>query len=167
MNKTKAMYLKEFEIRWSDIDANRHLANSAYVNFMSHTRMSFLIDQGIDQQVLRKYQIGPVVFNENVFFFKEAFQGMKVRVSFELGGVSEDGTFFKFVHNFYDEKGRNLAYCEMQGGWVNLETRKLTPLPAHLMELLDKSPKTKEFKFLTKEDMRAQGRRPKDLNHQD
>ena len=40
------MYLKEFEIRWSDIDANRHLANSAYLNFMSHTRMAFLMELG-------------------------------------------------------------------------------------------------------------------------
>ena len=36
------MYKKQFEIRWSDIDANGHLANSAYTNFMSHARMSFL-----------------------------------------------------------------------------------------------------------------------------
>lgn len=35
------MYSKQFEVRWSDLDANRHLANSAYMNFMSHTRMGF------------------------------------------------------------------------------------------------------------------------------
>ena len=28
------MYLKEFEVRWNDLDANRHLANSSYINFM-------------------------------------------------------------------------------------------------------------------------------------
>lgn len=158
------MYLKEFEIRWSDIDANRHLANSAYVNFMSHTRMSFLIDRGIDMKAMAKHQIGPVVFNENIFYFKEAFQGMKIRVSFELGGVSKDGTFFRFVHNFYDHKGRNMAHCEMHGAWINLMTRKLTPLPEDLMELLEESPKTKDFKWLTKDDMRAAGKRPVDLD---
>ncbi len=41
------MYLKEFEIRWSDVDANRHLANSAYLNYMSHARMSFLMEIGV------------------------------------------------------------------------------------------------------------------------
>jgi acyl-CoA thioesterase FadM len=41
------MYFKEFEVRWSDLDGNMHLANSAYINFMSHTRMSFLLEQGI------------------------------------------------------------------------------------------------------------------------
>ena len=38
------MYLKEFEVRWNDIDANRHLANSAYINYMSHTRLSFMLE---------------------------------------------------------------------------------------------------------------------------
>jgi len=64
------MYTKEFDIRWSDIDANRHLANSAYV-----------------------------------------------------------GMFFKFVHNFYDYKGRNLARGSMIGGWIDLTTRKMRGLP--------------------------------------
>ncbi|MEP2936384.1 MAG: acyl-CoA thioesterase [Gilvibacter sp.] len=148
------MYLKEFEARWSDIDANRHLANSAYINFMSHTRMSFLIEHGIDQRVMAKYNIGPVIFHEHVYYFKEVFQGAKIRVSFELGGVSEDGTFFKFIHNFYDHKGRNLAYCEMQGAWLNLGTRKLSPLPESLIPMMDKAPKTADYKILTKEDMR-------------
>ena len=40
------MYKKQFEIRWSDVDANKHLANSAYTNFMSHTRMAFLMEFG-------------------------------------------------------------------------------------------------------------------------
>jgi len=68
------MYLKEFEVRWSDIDANRHLANSAYINFMSHTRMSFLIDQGIDQKVLAQYNMGPVVFFEHYIILKRPFK---------------------------------------------------------------------------------------------
>ncbi len=158
------MYLKEFEIRWSDIDANRHLANSAYINFMSHTRMSFLIDQGIDQKIMHKYSIGPVVFFEHVYYFKESFQGQPVRVSFELGGVSEDGMFFRFIHNFYDRKGRNLAYCEMQGAWMNLATRSLTPLPEDLLPLMNDAPKTDDFQILTKESMRKGSRIPVDLD---
>lgn len=157
------MYIKDFEIRWSDLDANRHLANSAYINYMSHTRMSFLIDQGIDQQVMRKYNMGPVVFFEHVYYFKESFQGQKVRVSFELGGMSKDGMFFRFVHNFYNEKGQNLAYCEMQGGWINLQTRKLTTLPDELLPLMEQSPLSDDFVWLTKDDMRKGSRLPKDL----
>lgn len=156
------MYLKEFEIRWNDLDANRHLANSSYVMYMSHTRMSFLNEHGFDDQTMDKYNIGPVVFHEHLYFFKESLGG-KIKVSFELGGISEDGKFFKFVHNFYNDKGENLASCDMQGGWMDLSSRKLTALPPELIEKIKLSPHTADFKILTKEDMRAFGRKPKNL----
>ncbi|MBT8272756.1 MAG: thioesterase, partial [Bacteroidia bacterium] len=41
------MYTKQFDIRWRDLDANGHLGNSSYVDFMSHTRMSFFNEIGI------------------------------------------------------------------------------------------------------------------------
>ncbi len=49
------MYKKQFEIRWSDVDANGHLANSAYTNFMSHARMSFFGEQGFSMSEIRKH----------------------------------------------------------------------------------------------------------------
>ena len=56
------MYKKQFEIRWSDVDANGHLANSAYTNFMSHARMAFFSEQGFSMPEIMKYNVGPVVF---------------------------------------------------------------------------------------------------------
>ena len=98
--KGHEMYIKRFEIRWSDVDANRHLANSAYTNFMSHTRMAFLIEQGFTMKELNKHSIGPVVFYEHMEYFKEALLGQTIQVSLEVSGLSEDGTCFKFDHNF-------------------------------------------------------------------
>ena len=69
------MFFKEFEIRWSDMDANRHMANSAYINFMSHTRMAYLGQLGFNQNSMAAHNIGPVVFYEHVYYFKEAFPG--------------------------------------------------------------------------------------------
>ena len=60
------MYTKDFEIRWSDMDANGHMANAAYINFMSHTRMAFLMELGFNQRALAENNIGPVVFHEHV-----------------------------------------------------------------------------------------------------
>jgi acyl-CoA thioester hydrolase len=56
------MFLKEFEVRWSDVDANRHLANSAYINFKGHTRMAFLMELGFDHRLMAENKIGTVVF---------------------------------------------------------------------------------------------------------
>ena len=157
------MYLKEFEIRWSDIDANRHLANSAYVNFMSHVRMAFMLENGLGQKELAQYNLGPVVFYEHIFYFRELFPGKPVQVSLELKGLSEDGMFFEFVHNFYDHRGKNCASCEMLGSWIDLKTRKLTILPEGFRDKFKLLGRTGDFRVLTREDTRKHGVFPKDL----
>jgi len=61
------MFLKEFEIRWSDLDANRHLANVTYSIYAGETRMAFLKSLGLTHQRLLNLEIGPIVFNEYFF----------------------------------------------------------------------------------------------------
>ena len=157
------MYLKNFEIRWSDIDANMHLANSAYVNFMSHTRVAFFDDHNFSLANLIKSQISPVVFYEHIYYFKEAFLGTPIRVSLEVTGLSEDGMFFKIEHNIYNHKGENLANCELLGAWINLKSRELTGLPSEFLAEMEAFPKSDDFQVLTKEDTRKFGKRPINL----
>ncbi|TXE17702.1 thioesterase [Psychroflexus gondwanensis] len=158
------MYKQSFEIRWSDLDANRHLANSSYQNFMSHTRMAFLVENGFSQQELVKHNIGPIVFYEHIFYFKEIKPEDKVRVSLELKGLSEDGMFFQFEHNLYNQKGENCARCDMIGSWIDLTSRQLTALPEHLLYPLEHLTKTEDYKVLTKDDTRKFGVKPKHLD---
>ncbi|MDG1571652.1 thioesterase family protein [Robiginitalea sp. M366] len=157
------MYLKPFEVRWSDLDANRHMANSAYITFMSHTRMAFLQEHGFGHKTLVDHHLGPVVFYEHMYYFREVLPGVPVRVSLEVQGLSADGMFFEFHHNFYDDKGTHLAHCEMMGGWIDLDTRKLTGLPQDLLERFEALEKGDAFKTLTREDTRRYFKRPKDL----
>lgn len=158
------MFKKEFEIRWSDVDANRHLANSAYINFMSHTRVAFFEAYGFSLSKLAKADISPVVFYEHIYYFKEAFLGTPITVSLEVSGLSDDGMFFKIIHNFYNPKGENLAHCEMFGAWINLKTRALTALPENFLKKMTSFPKASDFKILTKDDTRKYGKKPINLN---
>ncbi|WP_108868018.1 acyl-CoA thioesterase [Aquimarina aquimarini] len=158
------MHVKEFEIRWNDIDANRHLANKAYIEFAAHTRMAFLIENGFDQRSLAKFNIGPIVFYEHIYYFKEVFYGKPIQVSLEVSGLSEDGKFFEFRHNYYDQKGRNFARCEMMGAWIDLDSRKLIALPEEMNELLRKMEHPDDFRVLTKDDTRKFAKTPVDLS---
>ncbi len=158
------MYLKEFEVRWSDVDANRHLANGAYVNFMTHTRMAFLSDLGLSQKTLEEHQIGPVVFYEHMYYFKEVFPERPIKVSLEVMGLSKDGKFFEFHHNFYDADGKNVAHCEMIGSWISLTTRNLISLPDDLLTLFNSVERPEGFRILTKEDTRKFAKVPMDLS---
>ncbi len=160
------MYTKQFEIRWSDVDANRHLRNSAYIDYMSHTRMSFFMESGLDLTNLTKHNLGAVAFYEHMYYFREVFPGKPITVSLQLKGISEDGMYFEFLHNFYDEKGKNIARCEMMGAWIDMEKRRLTGLPELFLKKMNAVEKTDDFKIITKEDTRKYNERPKDLKLQ-
>ena len=156
--------MKSFEVRWNDLDANRHLANSAYINFMSHTRMAFFHAHGITTEKLAKHHLGPVVFYEHMYYYKEVLPGQEVRVSLEVMGCSADGMFFEFHHNFYDTAGKNLAHCEMMGGWIDLNKRSLTPLPPEVLSVFEGMEKAVGFRTLTRADTRRNLKRPKHLS---
>jgi acyl-CoA thioester hydrolase len=157
------MFLKEFDIRWNDIDANKHLGNSTYVEFMSHTRMAFLTRCGLSLDVINDLGLGPIVFYEHVHYFKEIGLDDNIRVSLEVIGHSEDGRFIKIEHNFYNDEGKNLAYAEMLFSWMNLKTRKLGKVPEFLLYKIQEFPRAKHFKYLTKEDLKGSIITPKDL----
>lgn len=161
--KSKKMFLKEFEIRWSDIDANRHLINSAYVNYMSDTRMAFLTGIGFGLSAFVHYGIGPIAFFEHIYYFKEVFHGKPIRVSLEFMGMSADGMFFEFHHNFYDANGKNVAHGEMMGSWIDMEKRSLTVLPKEILDIFNQQEKPDDFKVLTKADTRKYTKVPIDL----
>lgn len=122
--------------------------------------MGFFMENGLGQREMLHYNLGPVVFYEHIYYFKEVFVGKPISVSLQLKGLSEDGMYFEFLHNFYNAHGKNFATCEIMGGWIDMKERKLTPLPKELFDRLSQLEKTADFKILTKEDTRKNGKKP-------
>ena len=160
-----AFFFKKFEIRWSDVDANRHLGNTWYISYMSHVRMSFFTEIGFGQLEMAKNKIGPVITYERVHYFKEIMPDQSIWVSLSLKGISDDATIFKFMHRFYNQEGRNLAACEMMGTWIDLESRKIKKPPQHLFHLINKLDHEEPFEELTIGDLKSNGLRPSHLKH--
>lgn len=159
------MFLKDFEVRWNDLDANAHLGNVSYINYMSQTRMAWFKEYGLTLDGMIKNNLGPIIFFEHIYYFKEVLMDDGIKVSGELTGLSEDGMLFAFTHNFYHaETGKNLAHAEMMGGWIHPKYRKLTALPPRILEGILNSEKSDDFKVLTLKDTRRHGIKPKDLN---
>lgn len=157
------MYSKQFDIRWSDIDANKHLGNSSYVDFMSHTRMSFLQENGISLEVMNGLNLGPVALYEHIYYYREVLSGDPISVSLDVCGYTNDGRFIKIEHNFFDREGRNLASSEMLFSWIDITSRKLGRIPEELLVKIRAFPKAENFKILSNEDIRKHQRKPKDL----
>jgi acyl-CoA thioester hydrolase len=148
------MYLKPVAIRWNDLDANRHLGNTAFISFMSHTRMAFFHDLGFTLEYLNSHGIGPVVFYEHIYYLREVLPGPPVQVSLEIKGLSPDGMFFEFHHNVYDHAGRQVAHARLMGAWMDLNTRRLRAPVEEMNSSFREAAKEDGFRVLSKEDTR-------------
>lgn len=160
------MYIKEFEIRWSDLDANLHLGNSKYIDFMSHTRMAFLIDNNLDLKHMQSHNLGPITLQEHIYYFKEVRPGATIRVSSEIFGFTPDGRFLKFEHNFYDVQGKNLANAQILFSWIDIKKRKIGAISPELLAKIEALPRAQNFRYLTPEDIKSHVALPKHLSKQ-
>ncbi len=147
------MYLKKYEIRWNDVDANGHLGNSAYMNYCSNTRVRFLEENGFGFYELNKKGISPVLLNEQFSYFKEFLPHEKVYISFALNKVTPDGTFYEFQHGIFKENGVEAARAKITGCWLDLNSRKIVAPPPKLFDVVDKMPKTEAYKICKKSEI--------------
>lgn len=131
------MYTKKFEIRWADLDANRHVANSSYVDMLSETRMSFLREHGVTQQYFEEHGIGPVIFAEEFYYISEIKANETVTITIELLANSPDGKYIKFAHCIFNSEQKLIVYSITFFGWFNLKERKLIEPPIEIKRLFD------------------------------
>ena len=157
-----SIYHYKFEVRWSDIDANRHLANSAYVEYCAQTRMAFMNKDKMGLKELNRWGIGPVILHERFSFFKEIYADQTVYVSAEIAGMSEDASIYQFVHKFYLPDGTHCATAEATGVWIDTMLRKSTTPPDDIVESLSKY-KSENTKTLSRESLKELPFRPQNV----
>ena len=66
------IYSKKFKITEKDIDINKHLRDSTYIDYANKTKWSFFEDNGI-LEIFKEENIGPIAFEIKIEFKKEIF----------------------------------------------------------------------------------------------
>lgn len=158
-----SVYYHQFEVRWSDIDANRHLANASYVEYCAQTRMAFMTKHKMGVAQLNRWGVGPVVLHERFSFFREIYPDQKVVVSLEIGGMSDDASIYQFVHHFYLLDGTHCATAEMTGVWIDMMLRKSTAPPEDILEVMNQY-KNENTQVLTKDFIKTLPFRPENID---
>jgi len=130
------------QIRWSDIDQNRHLRHSVYYDFGALVRISFLSEQGLTTKKLDELSIGPILFREEAIFRREIKLEDKVTVDIELTKMNHDFSRWSIRHNFTKEDGTLAAMVMMDGAWIDLKTRKLSIPDAFVQSVFEMIPKS-------------------------
>jgi len=159
------VFLVETTVRWSDLDANMHLANASYMNFTSFARIAYLRHFGIRLKNLSKWKIGPAVLREEFSFFKEAREGQEIIITVEQTGISQKGEMFEFKHNLYDKQsGNHLAASQLFGVWFSMDKRKITLPPTEMFDKLIQAVDLNSARKLSMNDLKKLPLKPQNID---
>ncbi len=142
------IFQQRFSVRWSDLDANRHVRNTIFSEFSTHTRFRLLEANGFSQERFEELRFGPVMFREEIHYRRELLFGEEVSVSAQAAGLSEDGSHWRVHQEVKRADGKTAAVLRIDGAWIHLDTRKLIAPPAELFELLHNLRRTDDFEVL-------------------
>ncbi len=145
MVKIVVGFTKRFEVRWDDLDPNRHVANIAYSKWMTHVRFALLTENGFSQRKFQELGFGPVILSETFYYQAEVVSGETVTVDVQLLGMSADRRFYAFAQNVYKESGDVAAVGVPSFGWLSLETRKMISPPSEILDIITKLERHKKF----------------------
>jgi acyl-CoA thioester hydrolase len=140
-------YSKAIQIRWSDIDQNRHLRHSVYYDFGALVRISFLSEQGLTTKKLKELSIGPILFREEAIFRREIKLEDTITVDIELTKMTHDFSRWSVRHHFTKGDGTVAAIVTMDGAWIDLKNRKLTTPNDFIQSVFDTIPKSDNLKM--------------------
>lgn len=139
---------EHFTARWSDLDANRHLRNTLFSEFATHTRFRLLQAHGFSQAAFESLRFGPVMFREEIRYRREVLFGERITVNVLFAGLSDDGSQWRVRQEVRREDGKQAALLTIDGAWIHLDTRKLVPPPPELLEVIRGLPRTGDFEQL-------------------
>ena len=139
------------QLRWSDMDANRHLRHSAYYDFGAAVRVKFLSDNGITSEKLEELHIGPVLFREEAIFKREIRFEDKITIDIQLLKSTPDYSRWSIRHHIVKADGTLAAIITIDAAWIDLIKRKLTLPPETIRATFESFPKSPEFQFIIPE----------------
>ena len=102
-------YAKEFIAGWGTMDFNGHMANTAYLNLAADVRMAFFAEHGFPPSEFRKLALGPVIWKEELEYFREVGLHDSVTVTYALLAMSAEGARFVVENEIWSAAGERAA----------------------------------------------------------
>lgn len=141
-------YSRPYEIRFSDIDANRHVNYAAYVDAAGDLRYRFFAEHGFPPERFEQLGVGPVYTTITTHFLREVRMGETVTVTFALAGLSAQGARWKVHHDVIKSNGKKAASIDMEGVLLDLSTRQAVAPAPELLKVFHLCPRTDDFEVL-------------------
>ena len=142
-------YSRNYEIRWSDLDANGHVNYSAYINAAADLRYHFFSERNFPPEKFVELGIGPVYTAIHAQFLREVRLGETVTITYALAALSPQGSRWKVQHDILKSTGKKAVSLEVEGTILDLTTRKPAFPSPELMQTFNLIPRAKDFEVLS------------------
>lgn len=139
------------QIRWADIDANRHLRHSVYYDYGASLRLKVLSERGLTTHKLEELMVGPVLFREEAIFRREILFEDTITLTVELVKATEDYGRWSLRHQFMKNEDTLAATLNVDGAWIDLKLRKLAKPNDFIRNIFENFPKAPDFQFIRPE----------------
>jgi acyl-CoA thioester hydrolase len=133
---------------WKDMDFNQHMKNTAFLEKADDVRLMFFVENDFPMDKFTRLKIGPVVFKDEVEYFKEVNLLDEIKITIAAGGLSEDGSRYIIRNEFFKQDGKMAARVTSHGTWLDLAERKVIVPPKELLMVLKSLQKTDDYKDL-------------------
>ena len=139
---------RAFHVSWAQLDANGHMANTAYLDLVVDVRFMYFASRGFPPAEFQRRRMGPVVRRDEVDYHRELHLLDPVRVNLLLCGISDDGSRFRIRNEIRREDGELAARITTLGGWFDLNARRLVAPPPELADALRDLDRTPDYESL-------------------
>lgn len=137
------------QVRWSDIDQNRHLRHSAYYDYGATARVAFFSEHGLTNMKLEELHIGPILFREEAIFKREIKFEDRITIDMVLTQATPDFARWSVRHQLFKEDGTLAAILNLNGAWIDIVKRKLAVPGEYVYSVFKDIPKADDFQLLT------------------
>jgi len=141
-------FVRRFEVRWADLDMNRHMRNTAYSEYGTDVRLCFLGAHGFAFEEFEKRGLGPVVAHEEATYKREIGPGDAFEVDMRVAGLASDGSRWRVEHRIVRGDGKTAAILRLDGVWLDFASRRPVPPPPELRTALERAARTEDFEEL-------------------
>ncbi len=133
------------QVRWSDIDQNRHLRHSAYYDYGATVRIACFSEHGLTNLKFEELHIGPILFREEAIFKREIKFEDKITVDMTVTKATSDYSRWSIRHHFFKDDGTLCAILNLDGAWIDIVKRKLAVPDEFILSIFQDFPKADDF----------------------
>ena len=141
-------FIKDIQLRWSDLDPNFHLRHSIYYDWGALSRIEFFKEVGLTAHVMQQLHFGPILFREECVFKREIRDDDKITVDIRLLKARKDYSRWSLRHCIVKNGNILSAVITLDGAWIDTIHRKLTVPPPIAEKVFTEMPVDENFQWM-------------------